>query len=147
MKILGFIVLIICASSLQTEAQKAEIFIKGGSAIRGYDPVAYFTQGKPVKGSGQFAYNWKNANWYFSSKQNLDAFVKNPEKYSPQYGGYCAYGLSKGYKATTEPDAWTIHNGKLYLNYDLDVRDEWNKSRDERIKNADKNWPGVKNKE
>lgn len=147
MKIFLFIAIISCVSAVSIQAQKAEIFNKSGRAIRGYDPVAYFTQGKPVKGSEKFDYNWKGANWHFSSKQNLDAFVKSPEKYAPQYGGYCAYGLSKGYKASTEPDAWTIVNGKLYLNYDLDVRDDWNKDRDERIKKADKNWPTVKNKE
>lgn len=128
-------------------AQKAEIFTKGGKAIRGYDPVAYFTQGRPVKGAEAIQYSWRGSTWLFSSKNNRDAFAANPEKYAPQYGGYCAYGLSKGYKASTEPDAWSVVNGRLYLNYDLDVRDEWNKNRDERIKNADKFWPAVKNKE
>ena len=128
-------------------AQKAEIFSKGGKAIHGYDPVAYFTKGKPVRGYENLSHQWKGGTWYFSSQQNLDAFQKAPENYAPQYGGYCAYGLSKGYKATTEPDAWSIVNGKLYLNYNTGVRSEWNKNRDERIKKADKNWPQIKNKE
>src|SRR4051812_35782347 len=99
------------------KAQKTEIFSNGGQAINAYDPVAYFIVSKPVKGSESFSYRWKDATWYFSSQQNLDAFQKAPENFAPQYGGYCAYGLSEGYKASTQPDAWTIIYGKLYLNY------------------------------
>ena len=101
-------------------AQKSATFVQSGKAIRGYDPVAYFTEGKPVQGNEKLVYEWNNANWYFSSQQNLDLFKANPEKYAPQYGGYCAYGLSNGYKAPTDADAWTIDNGKLYLNPVLD---------------------------
>ena len=92
-------------------------------------------------------YNWNEANWYFSSQKNLDQFKANPEKYAPQYGGYCAFGLSNGYKAPTDEDAWTIENDKLYLNYSLQVRQEWNKDRQQRIKQADQNWPSVRDKE
>jgi YHS domain-containing protein len=137
----------IMTAAAGSNAQKAEVFSKDGKAIRGFDPVAYFTQGKPVKGNDKLHYKWKDATWYFSSQQNLDAFKNAPEKYAPQYGGYCAYGLSNGYKATTEPDAWSVVNGKLYLNYDTGVRNEWNKTRDQRIKKADENWPQIKNKE
>ena len=82
----------IVASSV---AQKTEVFNPSNQAVRGYDPVAYFTEGKPVKGEQSLTYHWKDANWYFSSKENLDSFMKNPEKYAPQYGGYCAYGMSE----------------------------------------------------
>jgi YHS domain-containing protein len=133
-------------TTLSACAQKAVVFEKSGKAIRGYDPVAYFTEGKPVEGKDEFVYNWSNANWYFSEKQHLDLFKANPEKYAPQYGGYCAYGLSNGYKAPTDADAWTIENGKLYLNYNIEVREMWNKERKERIERADKNWPQVKDK-
>jgi YHS domain-containing protein len=132
---------------LSVSAQKAAVFEKSDKAIRGYDPVAYFTEGKPVQGKEEFVYNWNNASWYFSSAQNLNLFKANPEKYAPQYGGYCAYGLSNGYKASTVPEAWTIVNGKLYLNYSLKVRDTWDKNRAERIANADKSWPQIKDKE
>ena len=132
--------------SIACVAQKSATFTHDGKAIRGYDPVAYFTAGKPVKGNDQFVLEWNNAKWHFSSKQNLDLFKTNPAKYAPQYGGYCAYGLSNGYKAPIEADAWTIDNGKLYLNYNLDVREEWNKDRKQRIEKADKNWPSVKDK-
>jgi YHS domain-containing protein len=127
-------------------AQKSPVFVHSNKAIRGYDPVAYFTEGKPVQGNDNITYKWNNASWYFSSQQNLDLFKANPEKYAPQYGGYCAFGLSNGYKAPTDADAWTIDNGKLYLNYNKDVREEWNKERKQRIDKADKNWPDVKDK-
>jgi YHS domain-containing protein len=127
-------------------AQKSATFIQSGKAIRGYDPVAYFTESKAVKGDDKLVYKWNNADWHFSSQKNLDLFKANPEKYAPQYGGYCAYGLSNGYKAPTDADALTIENGKLYLNYNLDVREEWNKEKKQRIEKADKNWPEVKDK-
>ena len=128
-------------------AQKSAVFIHSGKAIRGYDPVAYFTEGKPVKGNANLVYNWNKADWYFSSQKNLDLFKASPGKYAPQYGGYCAFGLSNGYKAPTDADAWTIQDDKLYLNYNLQVRQEWNKDRQQRIKQADQNWPSVRDKE
>lgn len=134
-------------SGISLLAQKSATFIHSGKAIRGYDPVAYFTEGKPLKGDEKLVYNWNNADWYFSSQTNLDLFKANPEKYAPQYGGYCAFGLSDGHKAPTDADAWTIENGKLYLNYNLQVRNEWAKEKKQRIEKADKNWPEVKNKE
>lgn len=134
-------------SLLTVNAQKSAWFEESGKAIRGYDPVAYFTEGKPVPGKDELVYKWNNSNWYFSSGQNLDSFKTNPGKYAPQYGGYCAYGLSEGHKAPTSPDAWTILNGKLYLNYNIKVKEYWSKNRDERIEKADKNWPQLKDKE
>ena len=137
----------ILATTFSTKAQKSEIFVKDDAAIRGYDAVAYFTAGKPMKGSKEFSVSYKGAVWYFSSKQNADLFKGNPEKYVPQYGGYCAYGMSDNHKAPTEPDAWTIINGKLYLNYNKDVQTKWNKKQQEYIITADKNWQVIKNKE
>ena len=87
-----------------------------GVAVKGYDPVAYFVEGKPVKGSGKFEHKWMGAKWHFSSAENRDSFAKNPEKYAPQYGGYCAYAVSQGAIADIDPTAWKIVNGKLYLN-------------------------------
>jgi len=144
-QILIALFLIVSATSLM--AQKAEVFSSSGTAIKGYDPVSYFKEGKPVKGNETLSYNWNNAKWCFASKDNLDAFAKSPEKYSPQYGGYCAYGMSEGHKAPTDPNAWTIVDGKLYLNYSLDVKQMWNKNQKERIVQADKNWPELKDKE
>jgi YHS domain-containing protein len=133
--------------SLAASAQKSEVFSTSDGAIHGYDPVAYFKENKPVKGDKKYSLSWKSANWYFVSKQNLDAFKANPDMYAPQYGGYCAYGLANGHKATTEPDAWLISNGKLYLNYNKDVQIKWKKNQAADIQQADKIWPGIKNKE
>lgn len=128
-------------------AQKSEVYVSDSKAINGYDPVAYFTMGKPVMGNEKYTYQWNKANWQFSSMENLNAFMKSPEKYAPQYGGYCAYGMSEGHKASTDPNAWTIVNGKLYLNYSLDVKSMWNKDQPGRIAKADKIWPDKKDKE
>ena len=147
MKKLSLLAAGILFSVLTVSAQKSAVFEQSGKAIRGYDPVAYFTEAKLVLGKDEFVYNWNNTNWHFASQQNLDSFKVNPEKYAPQYGGYCAYGLSDGHKAPTSPDAWTIVNGKLYLNYNIKVKEYWSKNRDERIEKANKNWPDIKDKE
>ncbi|HDM8222797.1 TPA: YHS domain-containing protein [Vibrio campbellii] len=112
-----------------------------GKAIRCYDPVAYFTQSKPVKGDSDFTYRWNDAKWYFSSAENRDAFVKNPEKFAPQYGGYCAWAVSKGYTAKIAPNAWNIHDGKLYLNYSKSVQASWKQNIPGNIASGDQNWP------
>lgn len=96
------------------------------TAIDGYDTVAYFTESKPVEGSKQFVFAWREANWRFSSQANLDLFKQDPEKYAPQYGGWCAYAMSdEGRTVRIDPDAWHIHDGKLYLNYSLSVQKAW----------------------
>ena len=98
-----------------------------GIAIRGYDTVAYFTQGKPVKGDEQFSTQWEGATWRFSSQDNLDLFTADPEKYAPQYGGYCAYGVAQGSLVKIEPDLWSIVDDKLYLNYNKSFNNKWKK--------------------
>jgi len=130
-----------------SHAQKSEVFTTKGYAVNGYDVVAYFKDGKPVEGKKTFLYQWNDAFWLFSTKQNLDSFSHNPEKYAPQFGGYCAYGVSEGHKAPTEPDAWTIVDGKLYLNYNKDVQQLWKKDIPGRIKKAEENWSKVKDTE
>jgi YHS domain-containing protein len=130
--------------SFLSKGQTSEIFTTREGAIQGYDPVAYFAAGKPMKGTKEFTVNYRGEVWYFSSAENLKAFQSSPEKYTPQFGGYCAYGMSRGYKAKTEPDAWTIVDGKLYLNYNVDVRKIWNEKQSEFINKANANWPTVK---
>lgn len=125
-------------------AQKTDVFAPDKQAIRGYDPVAYFAENKPVKGKPDFTYQWQEVTWSFASQANLDAFKADPAKYAPQYGGYCAYGLSEGHKSPTDPDAFTIVDDKLYLNYNPNVKTLWTKDRDGRIKKADVNWPALK---
>ena len=123
------------------------MFVTKGIAIKGYDPVAFFTESKAVKGSDQFSYKWKDATWLFSTKGNMTAFKESPEKYAPQYGGYCAYGTADGHKAPTETNTWTIVNDKLYFNYNADVKKEWIKHHDAMITKADTNWISIKDKE
>ena len=124
--------------------QHSEIFAPGGKAIKGYDAVAFFVQGRPVAGTDSFSYSWKGAEWLFSSKDNLESFSNDPGKYAPQYGGYCAYGTANGHKAPTETDTWTIVDNKLYFNYSDKVKEMWLKDQKALIEKADKNWPSVK---
>jgi YHS domain-containing protein len=128
---------------VQVNAQ-SEVFAPGGTAINGYDAVAFFKDSKPVKGSATYSQEYKGAQWLFTSKENLDMFTGMPEKYAPQYGGYCAYGTSEGHKAPTEADTWTIVNGKLYFNYNKQVKQMWMKDQAHRIELADQKWPEVK---
>lgn len=130
--------------TLGTAVAQQEVFSKSNAAIQGYDPVAYFKESGAVKGKSNLTVTWKGATWYFSSEQNRDDFKGDPEKFAPQYGGFCAYGVADGHKAPTSPDAWTIVDGKLYLNYDTGVRELWKKDRDAFIRKANDNWPEVK---
>lgn len=129
-----------------TMSISAQNNLKDGVAIQGYDPVAYFVEGKAVLGLKEIKTQYDNATYYFATEVNKEEFVKNPDKFVPQYGGYCAYGLSKGYKAPIDPKAFTIVEDKLYLNYSLDVKAEWMKQREERIVKANENWEKIKNK-
>ena len=123
-------------------AQKkdAPVYSTKAGAIGGYDPVAYFIENKPVKGQAALSYDWHGVTWHFASATHRDLFRQNPEKYAPQYGGWCAYGWSRGYPAKTEPDAWSIVGGRLYLNYNRDVRETWNEKQAEYILKADQNY-------
>lgn len=107
------------------------------TAILGYDPVAYFTDGKPVKGQDALVLDYMGAKWKFASQAHLDMFKAAPEKYAPQYGGYCAYGVAQGSLVTIEPDKFRVLNGKLYLNYDADVQAKWLKDPSGFVREAD----------
>jgi YHS domain-containing protein len=134
--------LILAAALVATPAlaQKPEVFTDG-AAILGYDPVAYLTEGKPVKGEADHTHQWNGATWRFSTKQNRNAFAAAPPKYAPQYGGYCAYGVANGYTVPTQPEAWSVRDGKLYLNYSTGVRQKWLEDPAGYIRKADTNWP------
>ena len=112
-------------------------------AIDGYDAVAYFTENAPVKGAKEFAYDYRGAVWRFVSADNLAAFKADPERYAPQYGGYCAWAVSQGYTARGNPLNWTVHEGRLYLNYNDKVQADWLKDVPGFIEKADANWPDV----
>lgn len=118
-----------------------------GLAIKGYDPVAYFTDGKPAKGDSKFFHEWNGAKWQFATAEHRDLFQSSPEKYAPQFGGYCAWAVSQNYTANVDPEnAWRIVNGKLYLNYSRDVQKKWEADVPGNIAKGDANWPGLRKK-
>jgi enamine deaminase RidA (YjgF/YER057c/UK114 family) len=119
-------------------------------AISGYDPVAYFTDGKPVPGKSEFEYKWHNARWRFASLAHRDMFAGNPDRYAPQYDGYCSGGMTGGpvagpHKDTVDPEAWAIVDGKLYLTHTTRSMERWRANAAGNIKQADRNWANVKN--
>jgi YHS domain-containing protein len=132
---------------LNVHAQKSAVFLTNGKAIKGFDAVAFFTELKPVKGQDSLSYSWNGADWLFSTRQHLNLFKAQPEKYAPQYGGYCAYGTSQGHKAPTEVETWSVLDGKLYFNYSSKVKEMWSKDKAGYIKKADDQWPSIKDKE
>ena len=131
--------LIFASPALAIDAVYTTLF--SSDAIKGYDAVAYFTEGQPVKGSDDFVYQYKGANWKFSSRQHLEMFKAEPDRYAPQYGGYCAWAMANGDTASAEPDLWTIHEGKLYLNYSRRINARWKANMEQFIQQADMNWP------
>ncbi|WP_269634909.1 YHS domain-containing (seleno)protein [Rubidibacter lacunae] len=112
-------------------------------AIRGYDPVAYFVEGKPVEGESSLQYQWNGATWQFANEANLAQFTANPEAFAPQYGGYCAKALSDNNLASSIPEAWKIVDGKLYLNYSMEAQEEWLQDVPGKIAKGDEFWPGI----
>jgi YHS domain-containing protein len=128
--------------SVQNQAQNQ--YLKNGVAIQGYDPVAYFESNKAIQGNSEIKTEYKKAIYFFSSEKNKALFLKKPEKYVPQYGGYCAYGVSENHTSPTDPQAFTIVDDKLYLNYNLKVKEMWSKDRSERIVKANENWKKLK---
>lgn len=117
-------------------------------SISGYDPVAYFTDGKPVQGKPEFDYLWRRLRWRFVSAEHRDLFSRDPKHYAPQYDGYCAMGISEGeaaHKDTVDPEAWAIVDGKLYLAHNRYIMQMWRESAQERIRQADQAWKVVEN--
>ena len=124
-------------------ARESEVYQEGGIAIDGSDPVGYFTQNGPVRGKPDFTVQYKGATWRFADQGSADAFAANPSAYEPQFGGYCAWAVSRGYTASTVPEAWTIHNDKLYLNFSRRIRRKFERNLEENIARAEANWPQV----
>jgi len=114
-----------------------------GVAIEGIDPVGYFEESRPVEGSSDFEHQWMGATWRFANAANRDAFVADPARYAPQYGGYCAYAVSQGATAGIDPEAWKIVDGKLYLNLNEKIQKRWEADQARYIEQADRNWPGL----
>jgi YHS domain-containing protein len=141
------IVIAFTAMAFTVNAQRSAIYAPDGIALKGYDAVAFFTQAKAVKGSADYSFEWNGAKWLFSSKADLESFKGSPEKYAPQYGGYCAYGTAEGHKAPTQADTWSIIDNKLYFNYNKKVKELWTKDRSALIDSANRNWVLLKDKE
>jgi YHS domain-containing protein len=134
---------IAAVSLLSTAALAGDFFETDGVALHGYDPVAYFVAAEPQQGQAQYSYEYQGSKFYFANEANRNAFMKTPEKYAPQFGGYCAYGTSQGYKVSTQPDAFAIVKDKLYLNYNKKVQGIWQQDVPGNIERAEKNWPEV----
>ncbi len=112
-------------------------------AADGYDVVAYFTRGEAVEGSDEYTHEWRGAEWHFVNEDHLERFRADPEKYAPAYGGYCAYAVAEGTAEAGDPRAWTIHEGRLFFNYDDGVQARWDKDREAYIAAADRKWPDM----
>ena len=112
-------------------------------AIQGYDPVAYFQEGAARQGSANFRYTWNDVAWHFVSQENVERFRSDPERYAPQFGGYCAWAASQGYVAGIDPNAWTVHDGRLYLNFSSGVRRRFMRGIEDNIRAAERNWPAL----
>ena len=117
------------------------LYIEDGVALAGYDPVAYHTMQEAVRGSDQYAVEWQGALWHFVSQDHADLFAAEPAKYQPRYGGFCAFGVSKGYRMTPDMTAWEVHDGQLYLYFDDETGKAWAEDRAVNTTKAEKNWP------
>lgn len=143
-RLLSRLVLLFSVVILSTSiAFAGDYFEKDGVALGGYDPVSYFTAGKPQKGAAEHSFTYKGSKFYFASAANQKAFEKSPEKYAPQFGGFCSLGTAFGVKVSTQPDAFAVVKGKLYLNHDLQVQAKWKEDTAGNIAKAEKNWPEV----
>jgi len=140
----GFVVLALLLGGLARAAGNPPVAIDdAGLAIRGYDAVAYFTDGQARKGDPTIAYEWMDATWLFASAAHRDAFAADPEAYAPQFGGYCAYAVAQDHVAKADPEVWRIVDGKLYLNLGPGVQSQWEKDIPGFIARANGNWPGA----
>ena len=137
------VVLAACLLFSSTVVSAGEYFERDGVALRGYDPVSYFTEGKPQPGVPAHSYVYKGSKFQFASADNQKLFVGNPDKYAPQFGGFCSYGTAQGYKVSTQPDAFSVVDGKLYLNYNREVVKIWQQDVPGNIVKAEENWPEV----
>ncbi len=127
-----------------SQKHKENVYSTSSGAIDGYDPVAYFVKGKAMKGNKENTCEWNGSTWHFVSEENKSMFIENPNKYMPEYGGFCAFAMAKGHKVKIDPKAWTIENDKLYLNYDKGVQKSWMMDMRALIIKADENWKKIK---
>ncbi len=143
MRLFAFIVLLAAPALLGAQAVNTD---STGLALKGYDPVAFFTVQQPTLGDARFTASHEGATYRFASAANRDTFMKEASKYAPQYGGYCAFGVAGGYKVKIDPAAFTVREDKLYLNYDKGVQARWVKDVPGYLSKSEVNWPGLKDK-
>ena len=143
MKHLILLVMLAAALPVFGQTKNLQNLDKNGLAIQGYDPVAFFTQNKPVKGRAEFESKYSGARYLFASAEDKAAFDANPAKYEPQFGGFCAYGVSLGHTVPVKIEAFQIVNGRLLMQYDLSVKEDFNKDTQGNLQKADKNWPSL----
>ncbi|MDG3042251.1 YHS domain-containing (seleno)protein [Roseicyclus marinus] len=143
--IVGFLALAPAGLVLARPARAAEpmVFQPRGVAIHGIDPVAYFAEQGPVPGNPDIGHDWNGARWLFASEANRATFAAEPERHAPAFGGYCAFAASRGYLAPTIPEAWSIHEGRLFLNASLRARRLWSAELPDVIAAGEANWPAI----
>jgi YHS domain-containing protein len=143
-KNLSFLIFIFLSTQFIFNSTNAESIYYAGLfskvALKGYDSVEYFKSNTAVKGDKAFSYKWENITWRFSNEENLKTFSANPEKYLPQYGGWCAYAMADGQKVGVDPRSFDIKDGKLYLNYNKKIQNKWRKKQNSYIEKADAKW-------
>jgi len=145
-KAVKLMLMVICLAIVPFALVLAEGDIKlvatdtAGVAIKGYDTVAYFTEGKAMKGNSEFAFSWHDAQWLFANARHREIFASDPERYAPQFGGFCSNGLSKGKVVAADPEQWTIVDGKLYIKFSRAARDNWRQDKAVKIMKAKENW-------
>ncbi len=148
--LVGFAILAVGSAAIGLRsvslAQKpaGAVNISGGFAIQGFDPVAFFAEGRPRRGAVAHAHEWQGARWLFVSEANRALFAATPERYAPMYGGFCAYGVASGYKVGIDPNAWAIVDGRLYLNYSMSIQRSWQADVPGYIAKADAAWPSLR---
>ncbi len=131
----------VAVTSCSSAANFAPVNTNGsGLAVGGYDPVAFFAVNDAVRGDKKYEFAWNGAKWHFASAENLEKFKADPVAYAPQFGGYCSYAVSRGYTADGDPMTWKIVEGKLYLNYNQKVKEEWEKEQLRFIEDGTRNW-------
>ncbi len=148
MKVMTKSILSVCVFLLAVVATPVfgQDVTKSTPGISGYDPVAYFTDGKPMRGSGYHVTEFDGVTYAFVSEENKERFEANPGKYVPAYGGWCAYGVAVGKKFVADPQVWKIVKGTLYLNLDRDIQSKWNKDIPGYIETANANWVEIQDK-
>jgi YHS domain-containing protein len=135
-----FVVAVLAALAYSDGSSVAPVNATDGVGLKSYDPVAYFINGQPTKGTGRYSLQWKGITYRFASAENLQRFNTDPQKYLPQYGGYCAYAMSINRIADISPTEWTIFGGKLYLNNNFISQTLWSLDKSGRVETADRNW-------